>query len=89
MHAQADYALAALSIERFSEKDPKRYSSYKDIADNILFFFDEEWEILQTTKPSLPEVLTVDIVRSFVARYCEVLDLSVDVQSWFEQLKTV
>lgn len=89
MHAQPEYALAALSIERFSDKDPKRYNSYKDIAENILCFFDEEWEILQTTKPMLSEVLTPAIVRSFVARYCEVLDLSVDVQSWFEQLKTV
>ena len=53
MHAEPDYALAALSVERLTEKDPKRYSSYEDIADNILFFFDEEWEAMKSPRDTL------------------------------------
>lgn len=89
MHAEPSYALAALSIERLSEKDPKRYSTYADIADNILFFFDEEWNALQATKPELPDFLTREVLSAFIQTYEKELDLSVDVQTWFEQLKTI
>jgi glutamyl-tRNA synthetase len=92
MHAQADYALAALSIERLTEKDPKRYSSYKDIADNILFFFDEEWDSMESIRQELKASsckLQDSIVAAFVQEYERVLDLSMDVQAWFDQLKSV
>ncbi len=93
MHAQGDYALAALSIERLTEKDPKRYSSYKDIADNILFFFDEEWEAMGSIREQLKaescKLQDMSVFTQFVQEYEKVLDLSMDVQAWFDQLKSV
>jgi len=92
MHAEPDYALASLSIERLTEKDPKRYSSYKDIADNILFFFDEEWESMESIRRELKvETLKfkVDVLIDFVQEYEKQLDLTMDVQAWFDQLKFV
>ena len=89
MQENPTYALAALSIERLTEKDPKRYTTYMDIAPNILFFFDEEWETMQATKPALPEFMTQELLQKIVAKYISVLDLSMDTQAWFEQLKSV
>jgi glutamyl-tRNA synthetase len=92
MHAQPDYALAALSIERLTEKDPKRYSSYKDIADNILFFFDEERDSMQSIRQELKASsckLQDSIVAAFVQEYERQLDLTMDVQAWFDQLKLI
>ena len=104
MHAQPDYALAALSVERLTEKDPKRYSSYEDIADNILFFFDEEWDEMKTIRDELQvDIFTKnqdssalpqnDDIRNVFAQFVDVyekeLDLSMDVQSWFDQLKNI
>lgn len=89
MDAEPDYALAALSIERLSEKDPKRYNTYKDIADNILFFFDDQWATLQESKPVLPEFLTQEVLSAFIQTYEKELDLTLDVQTWFDQLKSI
>lgn len=92
MHAQPEYALAALSIERLTEKDPKRYSSYKDIAENILFFFDEEWDSLQSIRSELRTAnlqFDMQILIDFVQEYEKQLDLSMDVQTWFDQLKMI
>ncbi len=88
MEQDPTYALAALSIERLTEKDPKRYYTYMDIAPNVLFFFDEEWKAMQTTKPALPEFMTKELLQKMVDKYISILDLSMDTQSWFEQLKS-
>lgn len=89
MQQNATYALAALSIERLTEKDPKRYYTYMDIAPNVLFFFDEEWKLMQVTKPELPEFMTKELLQKIVDKYVSVLDLSMDTQAWFDQLKAV
>jgi len=91
IHAQPEYALAALSIERLTEKDPKRYSSYKDIAENILFFFDEEWDEMKTIRDELQveSWKLQDAFVQFVDVYEKQLDFSMDVQSWFDQLKNI
>jgi hypothetical protein len=39
-----DYAKAAMNIERHTEKDPKRFTLYSDVQQQLLFFFDSEWE---------------------------------------------
>lgn len=89
MEQNPAYASAALGIERLTEKDPKRYTTYMDVAPNILFFFDEERRNMQTNKPLLPEFMTKELLQKIVARYTSVLDLSMDTQVWFEQLKSL
>jgi hypothetical protein len=41
-----DYARNALNIERHTEKDPKRFYTFKDIDTQLRFFFDSEREKL-------------------------------------------
>jgi hypothetical protein len=41
-----DYARSALNIERHTEKDPKRFYTFKDVDTQLRFFFDSEWEKL-------------------------------------------
>ena len=89
MSEQWSYALAALSIERHTDKDPKRFTTYQDLVDNMLFFSDTEWDRMQDSKPELPEFLTSEVLQGFVQVYKERLDLSMDVQTWFEQLKEI
>jgi glutamyl-tRNA synthetase len=42
--SNVDYAKAAMNIERHTEKDPKRFTLYGDVQQQLLFFFDSEWE---------------------------------------------
>jgi len=42
--SDVEYAKAAIGIERHTEKDPKRFTLYSDVQNQILFFFDSEWE---------------------------------------------
>lgn len=55
----------------------------------MLFFSDTEWDRMQDSKPELPEFLTSEVLQGFVQVYKERLDLSMDVQTWFEQLKEI
>ncbi|MEI8091721.1 MAG: hypothetical protein WCG98_05910 [bacterium] len=38
------YTQSALNIERHTPKDPKRFSTYADIENQLRFFYDAEWE---------------------------------------------
>jgi glutamyl-tRNA synthetase len=40
-------AYAALNIERLSDKDPKRYTTFADVRTNVAFFFDELFQEIQ------------------------------------------
>jgi hypothetical protein len=44
LESDVDYAKAALNIERHTEKDPKRFTTYADIETQLVFFFDNERE---------------------------------------------
>jgi glutamyl/glutaminyl-tRNA synthetase len=42
MEKYTDYAKVAIAIERHSEKDPKRFTTFLDVEQQLRFFFDEE-----------------------------------------------
>lgn len=42
MQSDIDYTKAAMNIERHSEKDPKRFTTYTDVETQLRFFFDDE-----------------------------------------------
>jgi glutamyl-tRNA synthetase len=48
MESDKDYTIAALSIERHTEKDPKRFTTFLDVKSQLLFFYDKEWELLNS-----------------------------------------
>lgn len=57
-----DYAKAAMSIERHTPLDPKRFNTYADTESQIRFFFDEEYKKLRSDRPSAPEMFTPELV---------------------------
>jgi glutamyl-tRNA synthetase len=85
------YAKAAINIERHTEKDPKRFTLYSDVQNQILFFFDEEREKgAESRKALLAENENFGKLQDFVREYAEVVDLDTDdVLVWFEQLKQI
>ena len=83
------YALAAMSIERHTELDPKRFSTYADVQSQITFFFDSEYNKLLLTKPALPEMMTPELIEKFAVEYSDILDLTMTKEEWFAQLKEI
>jgi len=89
MKKDPEYTISALNIERHTEKDPKRFTLYTDIEKNILFFFDEKWDTIKQNKPEFPESIPMETWKAFAADYAQNYDISWDVLSWFDQLKTI
>lgn len=89
IESDPEYALSAMSIERHTELDPKRFNTYADVEAQIKFFFDTEYEKLFTDRPSRPEMMTKDITNKFIAEYKEKLDFSLSKEERFAQLKEI
>ena len=84
-----DYALAAMSIERHTDLDPKRFNTYADVESQVRFFFDKEYTKLLADKPELPEMITSEIVQQFIEIYTQKLDLTITKEERFAQLKQI
>lgn len=89
MEENPDYTKAALNIERHTEKDPKRFTTFQDVENQILFFYDKEREKLLANKPILPEMCTAATMNPFIQEYKEILNLNLSLEDWFTQLKEV
>lgn len=89
MQSDVGYTKAAINIERHTPKDPKRFSSFKDVENQVLFFYDSEWEKLFVNKPALAEIFNKDIIDNFVNEYSNLLDLDMTTEDRFAQLKEV
>ena len=89
LESNPDYATAALSIERHTPLDPKRFNTYADTESQVRFFFDEEYKKLLSDRPSWPDMFTSELVSSFVSEYRNVLDLTITKEDWFAQLKEI
>ncbi len=92
MEEDLEYTYNAINIERHTEKDPKRFSTYKDIQTQTQFFYDSKYqELLKDLdkKELLPACLTADVIANFVQTYTSKLDLSIDQISRFTQLKEI
>jgi glutamyl-tRNA synthetase len=85
--SHSEYALAAMSVERQTELDPKRFSTYMDVRDQIMIFFDDIYTNRLADKPARPSMITDDIARSFTSTYSQILDLSLSKEDRFAQLK--
>jgi len=89
MTRDSEYTKTAFGIERHTEKDPKRFTTYEDVETQLLFFFDDERERLQTTKPALPEIFTPEVITNFVTEYTNTINLTMTAEEWFTQLKEI
>ncbi len=89
LESDPEYSKSALNIERHTPKDPKRFTTFQDIENQILFFYDDEWEKLLANKPELPEACDIPRMAAFVEEYLQKLNLNMTLEDWFAQLKEV
>ncbi|MDD5198113.1 MAG: glutamate--tRNA ligase family protein [Candidatus Gracilibacteria bacterium] len=89
MELSPELTYNALDIERHTEKDPRRFTVFSDLRDQLQFFYEETFESLKSSVPTLPECITPEIQRAFVEDYLKAYDPTMDRDTWFEQLKTI
>ena len=99
MKKDIDYTKAALNIERHTEKDPKRFYTFKDVDSQLRFFFDSEYlKLIENVKLKMENwdegfkklaELDMDLVSKFIDEYVWVLDFDMTVEEWFSQLKEI
>lgn len=99
MKSDIDYAKSALNIERHTEKDPKRFYTFKDIDTQLRFFFDSEreklikndelWTNSEAWKINWFGDFDMNIMKEFVSEYLDVLDFDMTTEEWFDQLKQI
>jgi len=99
MKQDIDYTKAALNIERHTEKDPKRFSTFKDVDKQLRFFFDSEYDkIIADVKSKISlwdeefvklAELDMSVISEFIDEYIFVLDFDITVEDWFAQLKEI
>lgn len=92
MQSDTAYVKAAMNIERHTEKDPKRFTTYADIEKQLMFFFDDEREKLRGNIEPLKEgnsIADTVLMKKFVDEYVQAIDLNMSVEEWFAQLKEI
>ena len=90
MQSDVSYVKAAMNIERHTDKDPKRFTTYQDVETQLRFFFDEERiRLREEGKETRDEVISIGILKKFVDEYIQVIDLSLSVEERFAQLKEI
>lgn len=89
MESDPAYTLAALSIERHTELDPKRFNTFADVYTQLRFFYDSEYETMWSDRDPYPE--TIDLVRlqDLVKVYESKFDLTMSKEDRFTQLKEI
>lgn len=88
MEKYPDLTYKALDIERFSEKDPRRFTRFTDLRKQLEIFYDETYEELVETI-EFPENVSDEVRKAFVARYAEEYSLEWWRDPWFQQLKDI
>jgi len=92
MESDVEYVKAAMNIERHTEKDPKRFTTYADVEHQLLFFFNDEWEKVRGNILALKEgnvIADNDLMKKFVDEYSTKFDLTMSLDDRFAQLKEI
>lgn len=80
-----EYVVNILDLDRQGKKTRKDFISAGQILDNISYFFDECFKILE----SMPEEVPPEDVREILERYKETYDEHDDQSQWFEKIRTI
>lgn len=80
-----EYVVKILDLDRQGKKPRKDFISASQILDNISYFFDECFKILE----SMPEEVPPEDVREILERYKETYDEHDDQSQWFEKIRTI
>ena len=80
-----EYVVNILDLDRQGKKPRKDFINAGQILDNISYFFDECFKILE----SMPEEVPPEDVREILERYKETYDEHDDQSQWFEKIRTI
>ena len=89
MQSDPAYTLAAISIERHTELDPKRFNTFADVDTQLRFFYDSEYTTMWSDRDPLPDCIDTVKIQDFVKIYEEKLDLTISKEERFAQLKEI
>jgi glutamyl-tRNA synthetase len=89
METYPDLTYRALDIERHTSKDPRRFTKFSDLRAQLQFFYEETFEVLKASTPTLPESITSEIEKAFLDNYLKLYDANMERNVWFEQLKDI
>lgn len=86
---ERDYAFQALNIERLSDNDPKRFSHFATVPEQILFFRDAKSNELYNQAPVAPSNIDSQTEKDFCEYYIQHCNRSASREERFEQLKQI
>ena len=79
-----------INIEREIEKPRKDYEKFSDVLPKILFFYNEEFDLM-LEKSELPfnEFISKKVIGEFLLDAAKNMDLSKDESLWFDSIKKI
>jgi glutamyl-tRNA synthetase len=84
-----DILRQAISIERLSDKDPKRYSRFSDITPLMTYFVDDLFDVSSVQFPSnIPDINRAWFLKSYLA-YLQSWDHFWAKDKWFEDIRNI
>lgn len=88
MQKDESYFKKIFSIERGGDKPRKDIAKWKDVKENVIYFFDDLFET-HTAKSALPfpEKITREDIKLVLNSYAESYDPSLGRDDWFSALK--
>ena len=85
-----EYYSKIVGIEREKENPRKDYEKYSDIFPLIKFFYNDFYNEMFESSIELPQnISNKDVAVKMLQAYKEKLDLSLDEENWFNQMKEV
>lgn len=84
-----DYYSQIVGIEREKENPRKDYEKYSDILPLIHFFYDDYYNEVYKQSLVFPENLNHEDIINVLNTYENAIDLSVDEETWFSNMKEV
>lgn len=84
-----DFYSSIIGIEREKENPRKDYEKYSDIFPLIKFFYKDYYEEMFNNTFVLPENIKKEVVKEVLTEYVKTLDLTLDEENWFGNMKNV
>ena len=89
LKSDPEYYQAAMNIERHTEKDPKRFTVYPDVKNQLLFFSDEKRIEIKNQKPEFLAEISLEVWKEFAQDYAQNVNLDCEIIERFDQLKEI
>lgn len=88
MQKYPDVSFRAVSIQRHTEKDPKKFRKYSDAKEYLVPFIPELYEEAKKTRSEIELPFDAETVRAMLADYQEFLKIGIaDSNEWVEKMR--